>query len=42
MVLHAFHLELVEPILQRLQALLASEAGPMQATELFVTTRPST
>jgi len=27
-VLHAFHLELVEPILQWLQALLASEGGP--------------
>jgi len=35
-VLHAFHPELVEPILQRLQALLASEGGPRQATELFV------
>ena len=39
-VLHAFHLELVEPILQRLQALLASEGGPIEATELFVTAPP--
>lgn len=35
-VLHAFHLELVEPILQRLEALLAAEGE--RSTELFVTT----
>ncbi|MFO7629221.1 MAG: rhamnan synthesis F family protein, partial [Prochlorococcaceae cyanobacterium] len=36
-VVHAFHLELLEPILQRLEALVASEGAVAPATELFCT-----